>query len=122
MSRMTSFMRLVSPSWMKAPPLTPFWQPQDARHLQAAQRLAQDVATDAELLRQVALRRQLVARLENAKRQLLADAFADFLERAPRVDRPELHRTRWKHRCHWSWLASRRLERGQSRADGRSGA
>ncbi len=65
-------------------------QPQDARHLQAAQRLPQDVAADAELLREIALRRQLVAGLEHAERQLLANALADFLERAPRVNGPEL--------------------------------
>src|SRR6185436_18106151 len=67
-------------------------QPKHAGHLKAAQRLAQDVAADAELLRQIAFGRQLVARLEDAERELLADALADFLERAPRVDRAKFRR------------------------------
>ena len=69
-------------------------QPQHAGHFEAAQRLAQHVAADAELLREIALRRQLVARLEDAERELLANALADFLERAPGVDRPEFRRGR----------------------------
>ena len=121
MSRMTSFMRLVSPSWMKAPPLTPFCSRKHARHFQTAQRLAQDVAADAELLREVALGRQLVARLENAERQLLADALADFLERAPGVDRAELTGRRRRRRA---MIGSPVAPGGRaaSRAGGRTGA
>ena len=94
MSRMTSFMRLVSPSLDEGAALDALLQPQHAGHLQAAQRLAQHVAADAELLGEIALRRQLVAGLEHAERQLLADALADFLERAPRVNRPKSRRGR----------------------------
>ena len=79
---------------MKAPPLTPFC----SRSTPAISRLRkasrQDVAADAELLGQIALGRQLVARLEDAERELFADALADFLERTPRVDRPECRRGR----------------------------
>lgn len=64
-------------------------QPKHAGHFEAAQGLAQDVTADAELLGQIALGRQLVARLEDAERELLADALADFLERTPCVDRAE---------------------------------
>ena len=39
--------------------LDAFAQPQHARHLQAAQRLAQNIAADAELLGQIALGRRL---------------------------------------------------------------
>ncbi len=66
-------------------------QAKHASHLEAAQRLAQHVAADAELLRQIALGGQLVAGLEHAERQLLADPRADLLEGAPRVNRPERH-------------------------------
>ena len=69
-------------------------QPKNPRHLKAAQRLSQDVAADAELLSEIALRRQLVARLKDAKRQLFADPLADFLKRAPCVNRPKRHRAR----------------------------
>ena len=94
MSRMTTFMRLVSPSRMKAPPLTPFCSRSTPAISRLRKRLAQHVAADAELLGEIALRRQLVARLEDAERELLADALADLLERAPRVDRPKARRRR----------------------------
>ena len=62
MSRTTSSMRSGVACRMKAPPLAPLLQPDDAGDLEAAQRLAQGVAADAELLGQLALGRQLVAR------------------------------------------------------------
>src|SRR6185436_14647460 len=69
-------------------------QPKHAGHFKTTQGLAQHVAADAELLGQITLGRQLVARLENAKRELLADTLADFLERTPGVDRAERRRSR----------------------------
>ena len=73
----------------EGPALDALLQPKHAGHFEATQGLAQDVAADAELLGQIAFGRQLVARLENAERELLADAFAAFLERTPRVDSGE---------------------------------
>jgi len=75
-------------------PFDSLLQAQNARHLQTAQRLSENVATDTELLREVAFRGQLVPRLEDAKRQLLANPLADFLKRPPGVNRPELQRGR----------------------------
>ena len=58
-------------------------QPKHAGHFEAAQCLTQHVAADAELLRQIAFGRELVARLEDAERELLADTLANLLERSP---------------------------------------
>jgi uncharacterized protein (DUF849 family) len=56
---------------MKEPPFT-LGVADDARHLKAAQRLAQSTAADLELNRQLALGWQLVSGLERAVRQLAA--------------------------------------------------
>ena len=56
MSRMTPFMRLVSPCLNEGSALDALLQPKHAGHFEAAQRLAQDVAADAELLREIAFR------------------------------------------------------------------
>ena len=45
-----------------------------------------------ELLSEIALRRKLVARLQDTERQLLANPFADFLEGTPRVNRSKRRR------------------------------
>ena len=64
-------------------------QADDAGDLEAAQRFAQGVAADAELQRELALGRQLVARAQRAGGDLGADAVADLLEGAAGVDRLE---------------------------------
>ena len=64
-------------------------QADDAGDLEAAQRFAQGVAADAELQRELALGRQLVARAQRAGGDLGADPLADLLEGAPGVDRLE---------------------------------
>src|SRR5690606_28163353 len=65
----------------------------DARDLEAAQGLAKRAAADTQLLREIALGRKLVPRLENPGRKTITDALANLLECAARPDRVKNERS-----------------------------